>query len=59
MEIVDLLLLLNYDDHILLQLEDHIKYLKTKYIKLFKDRLKLIYFHLLTYYCGIIKKPGA
>lgn len=56
-EIIDLLLLSNYDDHRILLLEDRIKYHNTKYVELFKDALKPKH-HLLTHYCRIIKKSG-
>lgn len=57
-EILDLILLPDFDDNDIIKLEKCIIYHNTKYVELFNDSLKPKH-HFLTHYCNIIKKKWS
>ncbi|XP_050547880.1 uncharacterized protein LOC126909475 isoform X4 [Daktulosphaira vitifoliae] len=56
-EMIDLLLLSNFNDQIILNVQNHITYHNNKYVELFQDKLKPKH-HFLIHYCNIIRKSG-
>ncbi|XP_050530892.1 uncharacterized protein LOC126899759 isoform X4 [Daktulosphaira vitifoliae] len=57
-EMIDLLLLSNFNDQIILNVQNHITYHNNKYVELFQDKLKPKH-HFLIHYCNIIRKSGS